>query len=54
MPVGMICGGTVVGYLSQHWGRRRVIILSAIFGMLLDSALDFRPEHRVVGCGRIS
>ena len=27
--VGMICGGTVVGYLSQHWGRRRVIILSA-------------------------
>src|SRR6266704_6336059 len=21
--VGMICGGTIVGYLSQHWGRRR-------------------------------
>src|SRR5438270_2073671 len=33
--VGMICGGTVVGYLSQQWGRRRVIMLCAIFGMLL-------------------
>src|SRR5438874_4262602 len=24
--LGAICGGVVVGYLSQHWGRRRVII----------------------------
>jgi SHS family lactate transporter-like MFS transporter len=30
---GMICGGTVVGHLSQRWGRRRVIILAAICGM---------------------
>src|SRR2546421_6529097 len=30
---GMICGGTIVGHLSQHWGRRRVIILAAICGM---------------------
>ena len=51
--VGVICGGTVVGYLSQHWGRRRVIILCAIFGMLLIPALDFRPEHRVAGYRRI-
>ncbi|HZR78091.1 MAG TPA: MFS transporter, partial [Chthoniobacterales bacterium] len=32
---GMICGGTIVGHLSQAWGRRRVIILAAICGMLL-------------------
>src|SRR5256886_1208607 len=25
---GMICGGTVFGFLSQDWGRRRVIILA--------------------------
>src|SRR6185312_1351788 len=30
--VGAICGGTVVGHLSQKWGRRRSIILTAIFG----------------------
>lgn len=32
---GMICGGSVVGQLSQTWGRRRLIILAAICGMLL-------------------
>jgi SHS family lactate transporter-like MFS transporter len=33
--LGMICGGTVVGFLSQRWGRRRCIIMSATCGMLL-------------------
>src|SRR2546429_7530095 len=33
--VGAICGGTVVGHLSQKWGRRRSIILTAVFGMIL-------------------
>jgi MFS transporter, SHS family, lactate transporter len=42
--VGMICGGTVVGYLSQHWGRRRVIILCAIFGTLLIPLWIFAPS----------
>src|SRR6185503_297345 len=32
---GAICGGAIVGSLSQHWGRRRVIILCATGGMLL-------------------
>src|SRR5436309_14992935 len=32
---GAICGGTVVGHLSQKWGRRRSIILSAVFGIIL-------------------
>ncbi len=33
--LGAICGGTVVGFMSQRWGRRRSIILSASCGMLL-------------------
>jgi SHS family lactate transporter-like MFS transporter len=49
--VGMICGGTVVGYLSQHWGRRRVIILSAIFGMLLIPLWIFAPSTALLVAG---
>ncbi|HSS18156.1 MAG TPA: MFS transporter [Candidatus Dormibacteraeota bacterium] len=33
--VGGICGGTVVGHLSQKWGRRRSIILTTVFGIVL-------------------
>jgi len=32
---GAICGGTVVGHLSQKWGRRRSIIFTAAFGIVL-------------------
>src|SRR5436190_5945198 len=49
--VGMICGGTVVGYLSQHWGRRRVIILSATFGMLLIPLWIFAPSTALLLAG---
>lgn len=49
--VGMICGGTVVGYLSQHWGRRRVIILAAIFGMLLIPLWIFAPSTALLVAG---
>ena len=41
--IGMICGGTVVGHLSQRWGRRRCIILAAVCGMLLIPAWIFAP-----------
>src|SRR5713226_1031104 len=41
--IGAICGGTVVGFLSQHWGRRRLIIWSAICGMLLIPLWIFAP-----------
>lgn len=41
--IGMICGGSVVGYLSQKWGRRRLIVLSAICGMLLIPLWIFAP-----------
>jgi SHS family lactate transporter-like MFS transporter len=33
--LGAICGGTLFGALSQHWGRRRSIILAAAVGILL-------------------
>src|SRR5213075_2591920 len=41
---GAICGGAVMGYLSQNWGRRRVIILAAICGMLLIPLWIFAPN----------
>jgi len=41
---GAICGGTVLGFWSQKWGRRRVIILSAACGMLLIPLWIFAPS----------
>ena len=41
--VGAICGGTVIGSMSQRWGRRRCIILSAMCGMLLIPVWIFAP-----------
>jgi len=41
--VGAICGGTVVGHLSQKWGRRRSIILTAVFGIILIPLWVFPP-----------
>jgi len=40
---GAISGGAVMGYLSQQWGRRRVIILSAICAILLIPLWIFAP-----------
>jgi SHS family lactate transporter-like MFS transporter len=48
---GMICGGTVVGHLSQTWGRRRVIILAAICGMLLIPLWIFSPSTALLIIG---
>src|SRR5437762_244675 len=39
--VGAICGGTMVGHLSQKFGRRRAIIFAAMFGILLIPAWIF-------------
>ena len=41
--IGAICGGTVIGFFSQRWGRRRSIILCAVCGMLLIPAWIFAP-----------
>lgn len=49
--VGAICGGTVVGYLSQRWGRRRLIILCAICGILLIPMWVFAPGTAILVVG---
>jgi SHS family lactate transporter-like MFS transporter len=48
---GAICGGAVMGFLSQQWGRRRVIILSATFGMLLIPLWIFAPNTALLMMG---
>src|SRR5205085_2348413 len=47
---GAICGGAIVGSLSQTWGRRRVIILCAIGGMLLLPLWIFALTMALVQC----
>jgi SHS family lactate transporter-like MFS transporter len=49
--LGAICGGVVIGQLSQHWGRRRVIIFSAIGGMLLIPLWIFSPTTTLLIIG---
>jgi SHS family lactate transporter-like MFS transporter len=41
--IGAICGGTIVGFFSQRWGRRRSIILCATCGLILVPAWVFAP-----------
>jgi MFS transporter, SHS family, lactate transporter len=48
---GAICGGAVMGFLSQQWGRRRVIIISAGFGMLLIPLWIFSPSTALLIAG---
>src|SRR6478736_4877264 len=52
--LGAICGGVIIGFLSQHWGRRRVIILSAIGGMLLIPLWIFAPTTALLIIGGFS
>jgi SHS family lactate transporter-like MFS transporter len=49
--VGAICGGTVVGHLSQKWGRRRSIILAAVFGIILIPLWVFPPGFALLVIG---
>jgi len=48
---GAICGGTVVGHLSQKWGRRRSIILTATFGIVLIPLWVFSPGFTLLVVG---
>ncbi|MEP7078898.1 MAG: MFS transporter, partial [Chthoniobacterales bacterium] len=41
--IGAICGGTLFGYLSQRWGRRRSIIVAAALGIVMIPAWMFSP-----------
>ena len=44
--IGAICGGTVIGFFSQRWGRRRSIIICAVCGMVLIPAWIFAQIGR--------
>ena len=48
---GAICGGTVVGHFSQKWGRRRSIIFSAVFGIVLIPLWVFSPGFALLVIG---
>jgi SHS family lactate transporter-like MFS transporter len=48
---GAICGGTVVGHLSQTWGRRRSIILCCVFGIVLIPLWVFSPGFTLLIVG---
>ena len=41
--LGAICGGTLLGFYSQHWGRRRTIMIAATLGILLIPIWVFSP-----------
>src|SRR5216110_4012925 len=49
--VGAICGGTVVGHLSQKWGRRRSIIFTAVFGIILIPLCVFPSSFSLLVIG---
>src|SRR5204863_1817061 len=49
--MGAICGGAILGHLSQTWGRRRVIILCAIGGILLIPLWIFAPNTALLMVG---
>jgi MFS transporter, SHS family, lactate transporter len=49
--VGAICGGILVGHLSQKFGRRRLIIITAICGIILIPAWVFSPALSMLVAG---
>jgi SHS family lactate transporter-like MFS transporter len=49
--IGAICGGTVIGFFSQRWGRRRSIIICAVCGMFSIPAWIFAPGTALLIAG---
>jgi len=49
--VGAICGGILVGHLSQKFGRRRLIIITAICGIILIPVWVFSPALSMLVAG---
>jgi SHS family lactate transporter-like MFS transporter len=48
---GAICGGTIIGHLSQKWGRRRSMILCAALGIVLIPLWVFSPGYTLLVIG---
>ena len=48
---GAICGGTIVGHLSQKWGPWRAIILCAAFGIALIPLWVLSPGYALLMIG---
>jgi SHS family lactate transporter-like MFS transporter len=48
---GAICGGTIVGHLSQRFGRRRSIIFAAVCGIILIPLWVFSPSLSLLVIG---
>src|SRR6478672_9537330 len=48
---GAICGGAVVGHLSQKWGRRRCIVLCSALGIVLIPLWAFSPGYTLLVIG---
>jgi SHS family lactate transporter-like MFS transporter len=48
---GAICGGTIIGHLSQHYGRRLAIIGCASLGLVLIPVWVFSPGVLLLVCG---
>ena len=49
--VGAICGGTIVGHISQQLGRRRSIVIAAILGIVLIPLWVFSPTLTLLVIG---
>jgi MFS transporter, SHS family, lactate transporter len=49
--IGAICGGTIVGHLSQKFGRRRAIIGCALLGLILIPLWIFSPTLSLLVLG---
>ncbi|MFL6583653.1 MAG: MFS transporter [Chthoniobacterales bacterium] len=49
--IGAICGGTLVGHLSQKYGRRRAIVGCTLLGALLIPAWVFSPSLSLLVLG---